>query len=117
MQEVMIKAHLIITDIHEEYHMNWCGKLADTKPLLSEKGMPIFSIIGSKNRMEVSTIDMKYLEKCAKNMTYPKGRSAISSDIARIYIKETNGNEKLLGIFTHKRVKSFAPMYDKVGYR
>ena len=117
MQEIMIKTHLIITDIHEEYHMNWCGKLFDAKPALNEKGMPIFVIIGSQSRLELSTIDINYLEKCAKKLTYPKGRGAVSVDKAYIYIKEVDGNEKLLGILTHKRVKSFAPMHDKVGYK
>ena len=117
MQEMMVKTHLIITDIHEEYHMNWCGKLFDAKPLFNEKGMPIFAIIGSQSRMNVSTLDINYLEECAKRLTHPKGRSAISSDVARIYIKEIDGNEKLLGVLTHKRVKSFAPMYDKTGCR
>ena len=117
MQEIMVKTHLIITDIHEEYHMNWCGKLFDAKPMLNESGMPIFVIISSESRVEVSAIDMSYLESCAKRLTYPKGRGAVSTDKAYIYIKEVDGNGKLLGILTHKRVKSFAPMHDKVGYR
>ena len=117
MQEIMVKTHLIITDIHDEYHMNWCGKLFDAKPALNEKGLPMFVIIGSQSRMEISTIDINYLEKCAKKLTYPKGRSAVSVDKAYIYIKEIGGNEKLLGILTHKRIKSFAPMHDKIGYR
>ena len=117
LSEIKIRTHLIITDIHEEYHMNWCGKLFDAKPALNENGMPIFVIIGSQRRMELSTIDINYLEKCAKKLTSPKGRGAVSIDKAYIYIKEVDSNEKLLGILTHKRVKSFAPMYDKVGYR
>ena len=116
MQEVMIKTHLIITDIHEEYYMNWCGKIAETKPLL-KNGMPMFIIIGSQGRIELNTISIKQLEDNAKLVTYPKGRSAITSDSSYIYIKEENGNEKLIGILTHKRVKTFAPMYHKVGYR
>ena len=79
MQEIMVKTHLIITDIHEEYHMNWCGKLFDAKPALNEDGMPIFAIVGSKSRMEISTISMNHLENCAKRLTYPKGRGAIST--------------------------------------
>ena len=117
MQEIMIKTHLIIKDIHEEYDMNWCGKLFDAKPALNENGMPNFVIIGSKSRMEINTIDINYLERCAKKLTSPKGRGAVSTDKAYVYIKEVGGNEKLLGILTHKRVKTFAPMYDKVGYR
>ena len=117
MQEVMVKTHLIITDIHNEYHMNWCGKIRETKPAFSKKGFPIFAIVGSGGRIEVSTGDMTYLEECAKRLTQPKGRSAITADSARIYIKEIDGSEKLLGVFMHKRVKTFAPMYDKVGYK
>ena len=59
---------------------------------------------------------MKRIENCAKLLTHPKGRSAISSDVSRIYIKEVNGNDFLLGTMTHTNVKTFAPMYDKVGY-
>ena len=115
MEQVSIKTHLIITDIHNEYHMNWCGKIADVKPLL-ENGLPIFVIKGTRGRMEINTIDMKRLERAAKLLTQPKGRSAVTSDTARIYIKEENGNEMLLGILTHKNIKTFAPMYDKVGF-
>lgn len=117
MQEVMVKTHLIITDIHEEYHMNWCGKLIDAKPAFDKNGLPIFIIISSKGRVEMSTVNMNHLENCAKRLTCPKGRKAVSTDKAYIYLKEVDGNEKLLGILTHKRVKSFAPMYDAVGYR
>ena len=31
MNEVLVKTHLIITDIHEEYHIKWCGSIKDTK--------------------------------------------------------------------------------------
>ena len=117
MQEVKLQTHLIITDIHDEYHMNWCGKFLDAKPAFNEKGFPIFIIVGSERRAEVSTIDMMHLERIAKKMTYPKGRSAISKATASIYIKEIDGNEKLLGVLIHKRVKTFAPMYDKIGYK
>ena len=117
MQEVMVKTHLIITDVHEEYHMNWCGRLINTKPALNENGMPTFVIIGSTSRMEVNTVDMNLLERYAKRLTSPRGRSAVTSDTARIYIQEVGGHEALLGVMTHKRVKSFAPMYDKMGFR
>ena len=117
MQEIMVKTHLIIKDIQNEYYMNWCGKLSDAKPALNENGMPAFVIISSQSRIELNTIDINYLERCAKKLTSPKGRGAISTDKAYIYIKEVGGNEKLLGILTHKRVKTFAPMYDKVGYK
>lgn len=116
MEEVLIKSHLIITDIHEEYEINWCGKIFDAKPKL-QNGLPVFVVIGDQGRMELNTIDMIQLERCAKMLTSPKGRSAVSKDSSHIYIKEIDGNEKLLGVLVHKRVKSFAPMFDKVGYR
>ena len=109
----MVKTHLIITDIHDEYHMNWCGKIAEAKPLL-KNGLPLFIIIGTKGRLELNTIDMKHLERSAKLMTRPKGRSAITTDTARIYIKEADGNDFLLGVLTHKNIKTFSPMHDKV---
>ena len=114
---VKINTHPIVKEVHDEYHMNWCGKLFDAKPALNENGMPTFVIVGSQSRMELNTIDINYLERYAKKLTSPKGRGAISVDKAYIYIKEIDGNEKLLGILTHKRVKTFSPMYDKVGYR
>ena len=116
MEEISIKTHLIITDIHDEYHMNWCGKIANAKPQL-KNGLPIFIIIGTRGRIELNTIDIVQLENTAKLLTHPKGRSAISKDTSRVYIKEVDGNEMLLGVLTHKNVKTFSPMYDKVGYK
>ena len=115
MEELYDKTHLIITDIHQEYEMNWCGKIVEAKPKL-ENGLPIFVIIGSRGRIELNTIDMNSLERAAKSLTYPKGRSAVSTDTSRIYIKEADGNEMLLGVLTHKNVKTFALMFDKIGY-
>lgn len=117
MNEVMVKTHLIITDIHEEYHINWCGSIIDTKPKM-EHGKPVFVI---RNRtmgaVEVITTDMKYLEEVAKRMTSPRGREAITTDVSNIYIKQIDETEVLLGTLVHDRVKQFAPMYDKVYYR
>lgn len=115
MEEISIKTHLIITDIHDEYHMNWCGKIAESKPLLKDD-LPLFIIIGTRGRIELNTIDMKRIENTAKLLTRPKGRSAVSVDTSRIYIKETDGNDFLLGVMTHKNIKTFAPMHDKVGF-
>lgn len=116
MNEVLVKTHLIITDIHEEYHIKWCGSIKDTKPQI-ENGKPIFVIRSKDGAVEVNTTDVKYLEQVAKRMTYPKGRSAVTTDNAYIYIKEQDNGEKLLGTLTHNRIKKFAPMYDKVYYR
>lgn len=115
MEEISVKTHLIITDIHNEYHMNWCGKIIDAKPVL-ENGLPTFIVVGRGGRMEINTVDMTRLERAAKMLTRPKGRSAVSTDSSRIYIKEVDGNEMLLGVMTHKNIKTFAPMYDKVGF-
>ena len=114
-EETMIKSHLIVTDTHEEYKIKWVGKILDTKPKIKD-GKPIFVIIGSGGRMELNTTDMLRIEKCAKLLTRPKGRSAVTSDTARIYIVDEDDNEKLLGIMTHNHVKTFAPMFDVVGY-
>lgn len=116
MEEVLIKSHLIVTDVHEEYNIKWIGKILDTKPKF-KNGKPIFVIVGGKGRTELNTTDMSRIEKCAKMYTQPKGRSAITTDTARIYIVEENGEEKLLGVLTHNHVKTFAPMYDKVGWK
>ena len=65
MQEVMIKTHLIVTDVHEEYIVKWCGKIANTKPLF-KNNMPVFVIISSESRIEMNTIDMKKLKSARK---------------------------------------------------
>lgn len=111
MQEVKLKTHLIITDTHHEYHMNWCGRIIEAKPLL-KNGRPQFIIIGSTGRIETDEVDMKLLEEKAKLLTYPRGREARISDTARIYIKQIDGSEMLLGVMTHTFVKDFAPVFD-----
>jgi hypothetical protein len=113
---VMIKSHLIITDIHEEYSIKWCGNIIDTQPEF-KNNMPIFAIVGSESRIELNTLDMKQIENCAKRLTNPRGRSAVTTDKAHIYIKEKNGKETCIGIVTHKRIKKYAPMFDAVGYK
>ena len=116
MEEIRIKSHLIITDIHDEYEIKWCGKMSETDPLF-ENNMPVFIVAGSNGRIEINTTNMKKIEECAKRLTNPRGRAAITKDQACIYIKEKNKNEKLVGILTHRHIKHYAPMYDKVGYR
>lgn len=113
---VMIKSHLIITDIHSEYIIKWHGKIIDTKPLF-KNDMPIFIIIGSESRIELNTCDMKQIEETAKSATRPRGRGAVSTDTARIYIKEVDGAETYIGSVIHNSVKTYAPMFDSVGYK
>ena len=115
MQEVSVKTHLIITDIHDEYEMNWCGKIIGANPLLKD-GLPVFAVIGSKGRTELNTIDMNRIERAAKSLTRASGKSSVSIDTARVYLKEVDGTETLMGVLTHKNIKTFAPMFDKVGY-
>lgn len=116
MGEKMLKTHLIITDIRDEYRINWCGKLIDVQPVL-KNGMPIFILISSTSRVEMNTINMKQIEDCAKKITYPRGREAITTDKTYIYIQEVSGKNHLMGVVTHNRIKSYAPMYDKFEYR
>lgn len=116
MGEVAVKTHLIITNIHEEYEINWCARIIDTKPLL-RNGKPQFLIISKQGRIELNTLDIKELERNAKILTYPKGRTAVTSDSSYIYIKEIEDKETLIGIVTHKRIKKFAPMYDKFDFQ
>lgn len=116
MDEILIKTHLIVKDVHEEYHIKWIGKILDAKPKF-KNGKPIFAIVGGGGRMELNTTDMARIEKCAKLCTRPRGRSAVTTDTARIFIVEEDDNEKLIGILTHDHVKQYAPMYDKINYR
>lgn len=115
MIETKIKTHLIIDNIEDQYSINWCGKIKDSRPLLKD-GCPVFAVIGNKTRVELNTMDPSVLEKCAKRLTAPKGREATTLDSSHIYLKEENGNEKLMCVVTHTRVKHFIPISDKVGY-
>lgn len=115
MQEVMLKTHLICSDVHEEYFVKWCGKLMDAQPLL-KNDLPIFIVVGSDGRMELNTIDIKMIEKCAKSLSHPRGREAITSDCARIYLLEEDGSERLMGKVFHNHVKQYQQMFDRFEY-
>ena len=112
MQEIMLKTHLIVTDVHEEYFVKWSGSIANTKPLF-KNDMPIFIIIGSKSRMELNTINIKSVEENAKRLTHPQGRQSFTTDTAYIYIKEESGNEKMIGKVIHNHIKQYQQMYDR----
>lgn len=114
-EERRIKSHLIITNIHNEYSIKWCGRIIDTNPML-KNSLPIFIIIGKNSRIELNTADIKRLEDCAKSITAPSGRAAVNIDIARIYIKEVDGKETCIGIVENKQIKTYAPMFDAVGW-
>lgn len=62
---VKINTHPIVRDIHEEYHVKWCGQIINTHPIL-ENGKPIFSIVSKEGHIEVNTTDIKRIENIAK---------------------------------------------------
>lgn len=109
---VKINTHPIVIGAHEEYHIDWCGKIANTHPKLRDN-KPVFFIRGSQGSIELNTIDMKYIEDTAKGMTFPRGRASFTTDKAYIYIVEENGNKALLGTVTHNHIKEYNQMYDE----
>lgn len=111
MEEVMLKTHLIVTDVHEEYFVKWCGSIINTKPLF-KNNMPIFIIISSNGRIEINSADIKRIEESAKKITYPRGRQAVTTDVAHIYIKEEDGKETFIGKVIHNHVKQYQQMFD-----
>lgn len=111
MQEVMLKTHLIVTDVHEEYIVKWYGSIINTDPLF-KNDMPVFILVSSEKRLELNTIDMKWIEESAKQITCPHGRQAITTDITRIYIKEKSGKETFIGKVIHNHVKQYQQMFD-----
>ena len=112
-KELIMKPHFICTGVENDYQMKWIQKIIDTQPILDKQNRPLFIIVSSTTRLEVNTLDMKYLENCAKRLTYPKGRTAYSTDKAWIYIKEINNKETLIGVLTHNRIKQFVPVNKK----
>jgi len=112
MSEVMLKTHLIVSDVHEEYFVKWCGKMTNVKPAL-KNDLPIFIIIGTDGRMELNCIDIQMIERCAKKLCHPHGKEAITSDCARIYILEEDGSETLMGKVFHNHVKQYQQMFDR----
>lgn len=111
----MLKTHLIVTDVHEEYFVKWRGKMANVRPLL-KNDLPVFIVVGSDGRIELNTIDIKMIERCAKSVSHPRGKEAFTSDCARIYIVEEDGTETLMGKVFHNHVKQYQQMFDKFEY-
>lgn len=109
---VMLKTHLIVTEQHDNYFIKWYNRLLDCKPDLKD-GLLHFAITSSTGRREIATMNMKEVEKIAIKSTYPKGRGALTTDKARIYLREEDGGEKLLGVVTHDHVRKYAPMFDE----
>lgn len=116
MEERLVKTHLIVTSTHEEYDIKWLGRLIDTNPLLKD-GLPTFVLVSKEKRVELTTLDMNFIETMAKRITNPHGRAAVTTDKTFIYIKEIGGKETCIGVVVHRHIKSYAPMYDRIGYR
>lgn len=113
MEEKLVKTHLIVTDIENDYNIKWIKTIKETRPMF-KNGRLVFVVVGGKGRMEVNTNDMTRVEKSARTMSYPKGRTAVTSDVVRILLKQEDESEVLMGLLTHNRVKTFAPMFDKI---
>ena len=111
MSTVMLKTHLIVAGMHEEYSVKWTGRIIDAKPLF-RNNMPVFVLISSEHRTELNTIDMKRIEECAKRMTNPHGKKAIATDKTEIYLLEKDGNQKYMGQVIHNHIKEYRQMYD-----
>ena len=106
------KTHLI--QVGEEYSFNvkWHRRIIDLSVKLTN-GMPSFVIISNYGRVEFQTRSLNEVEEQAKSFCCPRGRRAIESDRAHIYI-ETNEGEVLLGTVYCTRRRDFQPMYDLI---
>lgn len=111
----LVKTHLIIKDIHSEFSIKWRGNIANSKPVF-ENDKLVFAIVGGRGRVEINTNNMIEVENRAKRMTQPRGRESITTDKAYVYLKEIDGNEKLVCVVRHNKIKKYAPMYDRVNY-
>lgn len=112
---VKINTHPIVVGSHEEYHIEWRGKIIDTKPKL-ENGLPVFRVRSHEGMIELNTIDMKEIERTARHMTNPCGTGKIVTDRAYIYIIEEDDRETLLGIVTHDHIREYRRMFDEFEY-
>ena len=112
MSEVMLKTHLIVSGMHEEYSIKWNGQLANANPMFKHDE-PVFVIVGSEARVEIETFDLKRVEECAKRLAVPHGKQAVTTATSYIYIKEVGGSERFLGRVVHNHIKEYKQMYDK----
>ena len=112
---VKINTHPIVVGTHEEYDIEWCGKIVDTCPKI-ENNMPVFFIKSSQGGMEINTNNIKTVEYVAQNLTSPHGKDSITVDKSYIKKKKKNNNKVLLGIITHRHIKEYRQMYDEFEY-
>lgn len=111
MGEVKLKTHLIVSDIHDEYCIKWCGSVIGSNPLI-KNGKPIFVVIGKGGRIELNTVNIAAVEKAAKSVTRPKGRESFTTDTAYIYLLQEDYSQKMLGKVIHNHIKQYQQMYD-----
>lgn len=111
---MLVKTHLIVTDQWDDYSIKWVRRLIDTNPVLDNYGYPTFVVIsGGCGRVEIKTLNIFEVEKHAKRLTLPMGRGSLTTDTARIYIKEDK-QEVLIGYVVQNHFRKYAPMYDEL---
>lgn len=110
----MMKTHLIVVGQSDDFNVKWTRKLIDLCPTIDSHGNFTFNIVVDSHRVEIKTHDMNYLIERAEKNTRPKGRGSLTTDEAKIYIKEQDGKETLVAIVTHIHTRKYAPMYDDV---
>ena len=108
-EEEEIKPQLRVKSVDNDFTIKWVGKITDAKPQI-RNGKPIFAVAGGGGRIELNTTDMTRVQRAARMCTQPKGRGAFASDYARIYVIQEDDSEKLLGVVTHYRTKTFYPV-------
>ena len=69
MREVAIKTHLIITNIYDEYHMSWQGKIINTKPKFKDDKL-MFLLL--ENNLNIPIQDFIYRINVFSSMTLKK---------------------------------------------
>lgn len=109
---ININTHPIVVGMHEEYHIEWTGKIKDTKPKF-KNNLPLFHIVGCDSSVILNSADMEMIERMTCKLTKPHGRKAVSTDKAYIYIIEEDNNKTLLGTVTHNHIKEYRQMYDE----
>lgn len=111
--KVMMKTHLIVTEQSDEYDIKTHKRIIDTCPKFYNDKF-LFIIITGEKRLEIKSLNINDAINLAKKVTMPRGRTAVTTDKARIYIDCADGGEVLLTTVTHNHIKKFAPMFDPV---
>ena len=110
---MLVKTHLIVTGQSDNFKTEWKKSiLSIEKPILTD-GLLNYVIVTKEKRVEMKELDPMKVEKCAKKLTWPRGRGALTTDLAKIYVKTERG-EELIGIVTHNHIRDYAPMFDEI---